>query len=607
MTLGHGNFPYRSLIRSLAQIARDSSKKARLKVQSPVQSVDLSHSSRCRPFRIMLFGKTNFTVFPQFVKLSTLREIRTIFSLDNHSFLMFIYLGQEMHDPERIWTSTKLPSLPTAALDLLEASKGSIAEVSDVIRIIRMDPALTARILRATNSSFFALRSEITSIERAIPLLGASFAMALALGFSLVDEKLMTGQVGEHFRRYWIQSLVQASAAELLSEQTRTSQKDECFQAGLLLDIGQLAILKTMGDEYVPVLMRSQDEQAELVEIEDEDLGFNHAEVGNKLAESWNLAQRLRILVAYHHAPLSIIDGFRHQPEYDTLCIVAVASLVGDYFCRSFKGTALERLRKLTANLFQFDEQRLGNFLESVRERFEACAAMFNFSSATLPSTSELISEANAQLSDLTLKVQMENAFVVQRQEQLERDQKSLENRNQQLQRQAIRDALTKVYNRQFLDETLANELRRCKKTASPFGLIFCDIDHFKRLNDTWGHLFGDEVLKKVAQLIQNSIRSCDTLARYGGEEFVILLYQPSDESIEHIAERIRHRVEKEVFAFAEQRVRVTISLGAVITAPSKSETDLAEKIVHAADEQMYLAKRSGRNRVCFCSLLDDA
>jgi two-component system cell cycle response regulator len=519
---------------------------------------------------------------------------------------MYIYQGQEMHDPERIWTSTQLPSLPTAAVDLLEASKNSSADVNEVIRIIRMDPALTARILRATNSSFFALRNEITSIERAIPLLGASFATALALGFSLIDEKMLTGQVGEHFRRYWMQSMVQASAAELLSELTRTSHKDECFQAGLLLDIGQLAILKTIGTDYIPVLERSQDEQTELVQTEDECLGFDHTVIGKKLAEGWQLAKRLQFYIANHHGSLSEILAFEYEAEFDTLRIVATASSVADYFCRSCKGSALERLRVLTQNLFQFDEERLNEFLDMARQRFDDCAEMFNFSSTSIPATSELMSEANAQLSELTLKVQMENAFVVQRQKQLEEDRKTLESENEQLQKQVFRDPLTKAYNRQFFDETLSNELRRCVRTASPFGLIFCDVDYFKQFNDTYGHLVGDQVLQHVTRVIQKTIRSCDTLARYGGEEFVILLHRPTEEGIEKISERIRHQIENEVFAFKGKQVNVTMSFGAVISIPSEYESNLAEKLVHVADEQMYLAKRTGRNRVCVQSLLDD-
>lgn len=511
-----------------------------------------------------------------------------------------------MHDPERIWSSAQLPSLPTAAINLLEASKNSEAEVNEVVQIIRTDPALTARVLRATNSSFFALRSEITSIERAVPLLGASFATALALGFSLIDEKMLVGQVGEHYRRFWMQSLVQASAAELLSEQTRTSHKEECFQAGLLLDIGQLAMLKTLGQDYLSVLERSEAEQTELAESEDADLGFNHTLIGKKLAQSWKLANRLQFYIEHHHAALAEILDHQCEPEFDALRIVAVASLVGEYFCRSYKGTTLERLRSLTASFFQFDEQRLKEFLDLARERFDVCAEMFNFTSASIPSTTELMAEANAHLSELTLKMQMENAFVVKRQKELEDNQRTLESRNQQLQRQVFRDPLTKIYNRQFFDETFAKELQRCVRMAAPVGLIFCDADRFKRINDTYGHLFGDEVLQKIAEIIKESIRSCDTLARYGGEEFVILLYQPTDEGIERIAERIRLRIEQEDFAFESKPVDVTISLGAVISIPSKSEIGLAERLLKTADQQMYRAKQAGRNRVCVLSLLDE-
>ena len=142
---------------------------------------------------------------------------------------------------------------------------------------------------------------------------------------------------------------------------------------------------------------------------------------------------------------------------------------------------------------------------------------------------------------------------------------------------------------------------------AATVGIVFLDIDRFKPLNDEFGHPFGDEVLKKTASAIGKVLRRSDILFRYGGEEFVILAPQPTEKGIEKVAVRVRMAVESETIMFGDRRVNVTISLGTVLALPGREEGSLFEDLIAAADEAMYQAKESGRNRVCSRSLIDSA
>lgn len=161
--------------------------------------------------------------------------------------------------------------------------------------------------------------------------------------------------------------------------------------------------------------------------------------------------------------------------------------------------------------------------------------------------------------------------------------------------RMTIVDGLTSVYNKRYLVETLEREISRARRHGRPLSLLMFDIDHFKRVNDTFGHLAGDHILKEIAQLASSRLRPDDVVARYGGEEFGIVLPETKRAGAVHIAELLREKVAEASFEFEEERISVTISVG---VAQLRSNGDVT-KFIKEADARMFTAKRNGRNRVC--------
>lgn len=161
----------------------------------------------------------------------------------------------------------------------------------------------------------------------------------------------------------------------------------------------------------------------------------------------------------------------------------------------------------------------------------------------------------------------------------------------------AITDPLTDVYNRRFLEQFGPKELERSKRQASPFALVVLDIDHFKKVNDSFGHPIGDEVLVKLAEICRENIRSMDVLARLGGEEFIILMPDTDEGAALESAERLRERVAEDLVVESDQtEVRVTISAGVAVWDPGKpAEMDT---LLSRADQAMYRSKKAGRDRV---------
>ena len=157
-------------------------------------------------------------------------------------------------------------------------------------------------------------------------------------------------------------------------------------------------------------------------------------------------------------------------------------------------------------------------------------------------------------------------------------------------------DALTRIYNKGYLLEVLDAEFKRAKALHTDFSLIFFDLDHFKRVNDTFGHDAGDHVLKEIARIIRaDFVGPRDIFARYGGEEFVILLANRNGKDAALLAERIRAAVEAHAFVYEGRRLPVTCSLG---VAELSAAIDSAAALLRNADKAGYSSKQGGRNRV---------
>lgn len=162
------------------------------------------------------------------------------------------------------------------------------------------------------------------------------------------------------------------------------------------------------------------------------------------------------------------------------------------------------------------------------------------------------------------------------------------------LQQLALIDSLVRLPNRGYLERTLQSSLDEMRRYKSTFGVLFLDIDHFKRINDTYGHDVGDQVLIMVARTLSNALRSFDTLGRWGGEEFVAIIKSVSSEQLYKIASKFRILVEQSSLDVESATVQVTISIGATLAQPG----DTARSLLKRADQLLYQSKRMGRNRV---------
>ncbi|MDX1491491.1 MAG: GGDEF domain-containing protein [Pseudohongiellaceae bacterium] len=159
------------------------------------------------------------------------------------------------------------------------------------------------------------------------------------------------------------------------------------------------------------------------------------------------------------------------------------------------------------------------------------------------------------------------------------------------------KDELTKLYNYRHFMDSLELEMERTRRSGHAMSLIMVDLDHFKKINDNWGHEFGNEVLSRVAEVISDTVRRVDIPCRFGGEELAIILPDTTLRSAVMLANRLRERIESLVFERGEEKVLVSASLG--VDVYRAKDNDTSGEFIHRADAWLLQAKEQGRDRVC--------
>ncbi len=505
---------------------------------------------------------------------------------------------------EQVLKSPNLPSVPSAALRLLELSRDLDSSTKDIVQTIKSDPALAVKILKSANSSYFGFRSEIKTLEQAVPVIGRTVVTSLALSFSISNETVQDGPLKDHYRRYWLKSLVIASAAEKLPQNGSSGLSSELFMAGLLVDLGQLALLKVLRSEYVGILDEAANSGRPLTDVEREHLGFDHAQAGAGLMRQWKLPDQLCTAAERHHSVAECDDcSDENRQLADALF---VAGIVGEYFCSPNTAEVLAQLRTVTSERYGLSNDQLDDYLNEVDQRIQEAADLLNTNTDNLPSPADLTAQAMEQLAEISIQADLKKRQADSLTQRMEAERRKLQDQNEKLQEQVFRDPLTGLYNRRFFDEALDHEINRATRQGNGLGILFLDVDHFKNLNDTHGHQFGDTVLMRIGELLPDCVRSSGIAARYGGEEFVVLAIDISEAGLKTLAERIRQAVENEYFQNGVQVVPVTASVGGVVTVPLDDESGLAHRLVESADAAMYESKRRGRNCITLQSMASD-
>ncbi|PPC74167.1 hypothetical protein C4K68_27570 [Pokkaliibacter plantistimulans] len=484
----------------------------------------------------------------------------------------------------RLKQCTKLPSLPSVALQLVEAAGKPDLDPDEVISILAKDPALAAKVIRVANSPLYGQLSKTQNLNQAIIKLGLHSVITLSLSFSITHGLRSEGQ--PHLLQVWKRSLISSIVARLIGQRHNIPNKEDLFLAALLQDIGMLA-LDAMDDSYQQIVLEAKTHQ-DILRLERQTYKTDHTEVGHWLLQQWNFPDLLCNAIQFSD-DLAITQETEEVSQF--LSIIALSGRIADIWLhpsiRQASFTAMianQKLVKLTDNEFQ-------EVIDYVTSQMESFGQLFNiqlFSSKQAEQIQETASEVLA-IRNLTLLREIRK----------EREKVDiLEEQNRYLEDQVKRDPLTGLYNRRYLEHIMAIEFSEAEANEWPLSLIFMDLDNFKDINDRYGHPTGDEVLKKVSRYMERQLRRSDVVARYGGEEFVILLPNTRQDDTERLALRLKDGI-KQLSCISEHgdAIHVSTSVG-VACHSSKHPFAGANALIAAADKMLYEAKNSGRDLI---------
>jgi diguanylate cyclase (GGDEF)-like protein len=486
---------------------------------------------------------------------------------------------------ERIKQCPNLPSLPAIAMQVLDLAQKADVDIAEIARTISKDPALSGKILRTVNSSFYGRSQAVSTISHALVILGLQSVKTLVLGFSLVTNLNKGKTKGFKHLAYWKHSIYAATAARTIAAKLNIVQQEEAFLAALLMDIGMLVLDTVLGDQYGDVCQQAKTHE-ELGLVEHASLGISHAEAGAILAGVWKLPPLLSTPIAKHHQTSDV-----NEPQLRKLTeLVHLAGRCADVFVDEQAAEPINAVRRLCKEQHQLTDADADALLAEIGSRTKEAATLFEINIGSASDYEGILKKANEALVEMTLQSQAQAVA-------LQQQATTLAEQNEQLKAKAETDALTGLANRAKFDQFLAEQFLVAEESNKPLSLLLLDVDKFKSVNDKHGHQSGDRVLKAIGRMLGTAARAQDLAARYGGEELVLVLPGTTRPTAAAIAESIRRLIAAKPIPIETGDLSITASIG-VATYDSSGPLKTPAHLLKAADLAVYAAKHGGRNCV---------
>ncbi len=487
----------------------------------------------------------------------------------------------------RLESCKTLPSPPGVAVRIIDLANDPDADIDKIAEILSVDPAITIKILRIANSPIYAQQREMETLRQAVVVIGLNATICLALSFSLLKSWQGDDREGSlDYPLYWWRALLAATVSGVLARAVGMRDAEVLFLTSLIQDIGLIALDRAVTGLYGG-LGREQLHQDALIEVELDEIGVDHAAVGGWLLERWNFPERICQAIAASHdftrIPLS------HENGQFSRC-VALTSLFAEVFLDQAGYRRFRDLAETAQNYLNIDKDSLGQILEELSSVIPDAELLFETQILVSGRPEAILEEAKEVLMLRSLRA-------LQTIGHLKDQADSLNTRTQALEDIRQRDALTGLYTRQVLDDYLEMAFKEVSKSGRRLSIAFADLDRFKRVNDTYGHQVGDQILRSTADILRSSVRSCDMVARYGGEEFILAFPDADSGLVRSICERIVKAFQETCHDVGHAKdLTVTISIG-MATYDDKNSFDSVDEFIHAADKALYTAKLQGRNR----------
>lgn len=492
-----------------------------------------------------------------------------------------------------------LPSPPRALAAVIRAARESDVSTETLGKLVGADPSFAIRVLKVANSPIYGQRSRISSVRRAISVLGArslrNIALCAATRACVSRERIADFELG----KFWQSSIQRAAAARLIAAHDSDVDFDpsEAFTASLLQDLGVLGLLMRRPEFTKDWNKLSSLDPTPRRAKELDLLGQTHDELAAELSQAWGLPRELSVPMRFHHEPARapMQERARAELAHDAEELSAVLNSTDKKQALSVGRAMLDRRPKL--------DQSLEELLAQLPQDVQDAAHALGLEIEAQPSLEEILVDANRGLSELNLSYEDLLQRLEQALEEKEQLARELQARNRALEQLSLTDALTNLPNRRAFWGRAVYEINRIARNGETMCLAMADLDHFKSVNDSHGHDFGDRVLEAASQAFANAIRSADMVARIGGEEFAFI-FPGTDLAGGLVAARKINASLRSVCLATPSgplytpKVSVGVARVEGVYASAFSADEIILRMLKSADGALYAAKDAGRDKV---------
>jgi len=448
---------------------------------------------------------------------------------------------------DKVLASPKLPTLPAVATKILHLTRDPDVELGQIADLVQYDQALSAKILKTVNSSYYSLQQPCPTIKRALTYLGLNTVKSLVLGFSLVDMTRRNGN-GFDLMDYWRRCVYSAAAARRIAMVTGICDPDEAFIAALMQDIGMLAMHSVLGDEYDKLIEETDGNHLMVPHSEDAALGFNHAEVGAKLGERWNLPEQLVAPIRHHHSRNSPFGG-----QSPLVSAVILAFRISNLVSSRDRKPVLDMVSAMSLMIFNLTPADERQILTATAEDARELSRLLEVQVGPLPDIELLLADTD----DLIPRPPKDKPV--------------------------------------SFDQELVRLFEEAHCNAGRLAVIMVGPDRFES---------DDTVLQAIDHRLRESLGGSGIVCRSGGEQFSVIVPDTSGLDAARMAEKARRHVEREPVDMRGSgsdlaTVRVSASFGVAALEPQFANLiQEPKRLARLAAQALSAARQSGGNCV---------
>ncbi|HWB53946.1 MAG TPA: HDOD domain-containing protein, partial [Tepidisphaeraceae bacterium] len=421
----------------------------------------------------------------------------------------------------RVQGLSYLPTTTAVAMKFIELGKDPDAEPSDYAKVISSDASLSSKILALSNSSWFGVRNKVTKPQAAVNLLGLGTVRTLAISYCLTGLHNDLNLTSDESRMFWSASLCKAVAARQFASHLDPALGEEAFACGIFQDFALPVMYSVAKQQMLEILEDSTIDAPSRLQKERAIFRLDHCEIARITAQKLELPEIFVDAVAFHHNPESL-------REFVTNPVIADACYVASLFPHHLEkwncadATAME---KFLAERTTAKPLSSAAYLEKVQKDFNQIYAYFEpGGSGSQHDLSGLLSAACHEAADNTTRLVQNVAELMNQAVAAGHQVNSLLEQQSKLAQAAVTDPLTRTLNREGFFNRAKEILTASQRYGAGYAIVYLDVDHFKQLNDSAGHVYGDKALEHASRSMLETVREKDVIGRLGGDEFVILL-----------------------------------------------------------------------------------